>query len=125
MEYCMFGCFGFQVFVLSFGVGIFGGIGLLFSVWGNIDVDEVCCLIDICFDVGVNLFDMVDVYFDGVFEWVFGVVFKGCCDQVLILIKMGLLIGDGLNDVGMLCVWLVCVVDDVLCWFDIDYIDLL
>lgn len=46
-------------------------------------------------DIGINFIDIVDVYGD--FEEVVGKVFKGCCDNVVLVIKVSCLMGDDSN----------------------------
>jgi hypothetical protein len=53
MDYRYLGTSGFKVPVLGLGTGTFGGVGPLFSAWGNTDVDAARRLIDICLDAGL------------------------------------------------------------------------
>jgi aryl-alcohol dehydrogenase-like predicted oxidoreductase len=46
MEYRQLGASGLRVPALSFGAGTFGGVGPLFSAWGNSSVEDarrLCC----------------------------------------------------------------------------------
>eukprot|EP01037_Dinobryon_pediforme_P031462 gene31462-35957_t len=100
METRFLGRSGLKVPVLSFGAGTFGGTGPLFSNWGTSDAAEARCLVDICLEAGVNLFDTADVYSNGASEEVLGAAIKGRRDAVLISTKTGLPMGDGPNDAG-------------------------
>ena len=65
MEYRRLGASGFNVPVLSFGTGTFGGKGKLFAAWGATDTAEARRLLDICLDAGVTMFDTADIYSAG------------------------------------------------------------
>ncbi len=125
MEYRNLGASGLKVPVLSFGTGTFGGQGPLFSAWGRSDASEARRLIDICLDVGVNLFDTADVYSNGASEEILGAAIKGRRDKVLISTKTGLPMGDGPLDAGTSRYRLVASVDAALKRLNTDYIDLL
>ena len=84
MEHRFLGDSGFKVPVLGLGTGTFGGKGPLFSAWGSTDVDEAKRLVDICLEVGVNLFDTADVYSAGASEFILGAAIKGRRDDVLL-----------------------------------------
>ena len=62
MEYRVLGGSGLKVPVLAFGTGTFGGVGPLFSSWGNTEVKEAARLVDVCLEAGVTMFDTADVY---------------------------------------------------------------
>ncbi len=66
MDYRNLGTSGLKVPALSFGTATFGGVGPLFSAWGNSGVDEARRLVDICIDAGATLFDSADNYSSGV-----------------------------------------------------------
>ena len=125
MEYRFLGASGLKVPALGFGVGTFGGKGPLFSAWGNTDVAQATRLIDICLDVGVNLFDTADVYSDGASESILGSALKGRRDRVLLSTKVSLRAGDAPNDVGSSRHHLIGAVDKALRRLGTDYIDLL
>jgi len=48
VEFRRLGASGFNVPVLSFGAGTFGGKGELFQAWGSSDAVEARHLVDIC-----------------------------------------------------------------------------
>ncbi|ATB42642.1 oxidoreductase [Cystobacter fuscus] len=125
MEYRFLGTSGLKVPALGFGVGTFGGKGPLFSAWGNTDVAQATRLIDICLDVGVNLFDTADVYSDGASESILGAALKGRRDRVLLSTKVSLRAGEAPNDVGSSRHHLIGAVDKALRRLGTDYIDLL
>ncbi|WNG20175.1 aldo/keto reductase [Cystobacter fuscus] len=125
MEYRFLGASGLKVPALGFGVGTFGGKGPLFSAWGNTDVAQATRLIDICLDVGVNLFDTADVYSDGASESILGAAIKGRRDRVLLSTKVSLRAGEAPNDVGSSRHHLIGAVDKALRRLGTDYIDLL
>jgi aryl-alcohol dehydrogenase-like predicted oxidoreductase len=125
MEYRNLGASGLRVPVLSFGAGTFGGSGPLFGAWGTTDAVEARRLVDICLEVGVNLFDTADVYSAGASEDVLGQAIRGRRDAVLISTKTALPTGDGPADWGASRSRLIRSVDDALRRLGTDYIDLL
>lgn len=125
MEYRQLGSSGLRVPALSFGTGTFGGKGPLFSAWGQSDAAEARRLIDLCLDVGANLFDTADVYSGGAAEEVLGEAICGRRDAVLISTKTGLPMGDGPRDWGASRARLIAAVDASLKRLGTDYIDLL
>jgi len=100
MEYRQLGYSGLKVPVLSFGTGTFGGGNEFFRAWGSSDVAEATRLVDICLEVGVNLFDTADVYSRGLAEEILGKAVEGRRDKVLISTKATFRMGDGPNDLG-------------------------
>ncbi|MEB2230074.1 aldo/keto reductase [Xanthomonas campestris pv. campestris] len=125
METRFLGRSGFKVPVLGFGAGTFGGKGPLFSAWGDTGVAQAQCMIDLCLEVGVNLFDTADVYSDGTSEEILGQALQGRRDQVILSTKTGLRLGDGPNDAGASRFRLLRAVDASLRRLRTDYIDLL
>lgn len=125
MEYRLLGASGLKVPALGFGAGTFGGKGPLFNAWGTTGVDEARRLIDICLDVGLNLFDTADVYSDGESEKILGAALSGRRDQVLISTKITLRAGSGPNDVGASRHHLLKATDAALKRLQTDYLDIL
>ena len=125
MEYRQLGSSGLRVPALSFGTGTFGGQGPLFGAWGRSDAREARRLIDICLDVGVNLFDTADVYSNGASELVLGEAIRGRRDRVLISTKTGLPMGDGPADWGASRSRLIAAVEASLTRLGTDHLDLL
>lgn len=125
MEYRQLGASGLRVPILSFGAGTFGGVGPLFSAWGNSGADEARRLVDICLEAGVNLFDTADIYSNGASEQVLGEAIKGRRDAVLISTKTGLPVGDGPGDWGVARARLIGAVEGSLRRLGTDRIDIL
>lgn len=124
MEFRQLGASGFQVPVLSFGTGTFGGKGEFFGAWGNTDVTEAKRLIDICLDAGLTMFDTADIYSDGAAESVLGEAIKGRRDRVLISTKATFRAGEDPNAVGSSRFHLLRACDAALKRLGTDYIDL-
>ena len=87
MEYRLLADQGFNVPVLTFGTGTFGGSNEFFKAWGSTDVKGATHLVDVCLESGLTMFDSADVYSDGASEEVLGGAIKGRRDQVLISTK--------------------------------------
>jgi len=100
MEFRLLGGSGFKVPALSLGTGTFGGGNDFFRAWGDTDVKGATRLVDICLDVGVNMFDSADIYSDGLAEEVLGKAVAGRRDRVIISTKATFRAGAGPNDVG-------------------------
>lgn len=100
MEYRQLGHSGLKVSALSFGAGTFGGGTEFFRAWGSSTGDEATRLVDLCLDAGVNLFDVADVYSDGLAEEVLGNAIAGKRNRLLISTKATFRLGGGPNDVG-------------------------
>lgn len=100
MEYRQLGHSGLKVSTLSFGAGTFGGSNEFFRAWGQSDVKEASRLVDVCLDAGVNLFDVADVYSDGLAEEILGQAIKSKRNQLLLSTKCTFRLGKGPNDVG-------------------------
>lgn len=124
MEYRQLGHSGLKVPVLSLGTGTFGGVGDMFSRWGNSDVAEATRLVDVCLEAGLNFFDTADVYSSGASEQILGQAIKGRRDQMLISTKATFTTGKGPNDKGSSRFHLTKAVDASLKRLGTDYIDL-
>ncbi|MGV2293249.1 aldo/keto reductase [Trinickia sp. YCB016] len=125
MEYRYLGASGFQVPVLSFGTGTFGGKGEFFQAWGATDVAEARRLLDICFDAGVTMFDSADIYSSGASESVLGEALKGKRDRAIISTKATFRFdNESPNNVGSSRFHLIQAVDASLKRLQTDYIDI-
>jgi aryl-alcohol dehydrogenase-like predicted oxidoreductase len=124
MEYRRLGRSGFNVPVLSFGTGTFGGKGKLFAAWGATDTAEARRLLDICLEAGVSMFDTADIYSAGESESILGEAMKGKRDRSLVSTKATFRSGEGINDVGSSRQHLLATVDAQLKRLQTDYIDL-
>src|ERR1022692_2546686 len=72
-----------------------------FRAWGETDVAEATCLIDLCMEAGVNFFDTADVYSQGLSEEILGQAIKHLPRESLLLsTKATFQFGDGPNNVG-------------------------
>ena len=100
MEYRQLGYSGLKVSSLSFGAGTFGGGNEFFRAWGQSNVSEASRLVDLCLDAGVNLFDVADVYSEGLAEEILGQAIKGRRNQLLLSTKCTFRLGKGPNDIG-------------------------
>lgn len=100
MEYRQLGFSGLKVSALSFGAATFGGGTEFFKAWGESGAKEATRLVDLCLDAGVNLFDVADVYSNGLAEEVLGKAIAGKRNRLLISTKATFRLGKGPNDVG-------------------------
>ena len=124
MEYRQLGYSGLKVSALSFGAATFGGGNEFFKAWGETDVKEAKRLVDLCLDAGVNLFDVANVYSNGLAEEVLGKAIEGKRDKLLISTKATFNMGDGPNDVGSSRYHLIQQCDASLKRLGTDYIDI-
>ena len=124
MEYRFLGGSGLKIPVLSFGTGTFGGVGELFSKWGDSDVVEATRLVDLCLEAGVNLFDTADVYSLGRSEEVLGQALLGRREKVLISTKATFPMGDDPNQKGSSRYHLISACEASLRRLNTDYIDI-
>ncbi|MFY9939327.1 MAG: aldo/keto reductase [Silvibacterium sp.] len=124
MEYRQLGHSGLKVSALSFGAGTFGGGTEFFRAWGTTRGDEATRIVDLCLDAGVNLFDVADVYSNGLAEEVLGKSIAGKRNRLLISTKATFRLGDGPNDVGSSRYHLIESVNGSLKRLDMDYIDI-
>jgi aryl-alcohol dehydrogenase-like predicted oxidoreductase len=124
MEYRQLGHSGLKVSALSFGAGTFGGGTDFFRAWGSSTGDEATRIVDLCLDAGVNLFDVANVYSNGLAEEVLGKSIAGKRHRLLISSKATFRMGDGPNDVGSSRYHLIESVNGSLKRLGTDYIDI-
>jgi len=124
MEYRQLGHSGLKVSVLSFGAGTFGGGNEFFKAWGSSTGNEAERLVDLCLDAGVNLFDVADVYSEGLAEEVLGKAIAGKRNRLLISSKATFRFGAGPNDVGSSRYHLIESVNGSLKRLGVDHIDI-
>lgn len=124
MEYRRLGGSGFNVPVLTFGTGTFGGSSEFFKAWGASDVAQATRLVDICLEAGLTMFDSADIYSSGQAEEILGQAIAGRRDQVLISTKATFRSGPGPNDLGSSRFHLIRAVEGSLRRLGTDYIDL-
>src|ERR1700689_4187658 len=125
VEFRRLGASGFNVPVLSFGAGTFGGRGEFFQAWGASDAVEARHLVDICLEAGINMFDTADIYSAGGSEEVLGSAIKGRSrDDLILSTKATFRSGSGLNEVGSSRYHLIQAVENALRRLGTDYIDL-
>ena len=125
VEFRRLGASGFNVPVLSFGAGTFGGKGEFFQAWGGSGAIEARRLVDICLEEGINMFDTADIYSAGASEEVLGSAIKGRPrDSLILSTKATFRSGSGLNDVGSSRYHLIQAVEKALLRLGTDYIDL-
>lgn len=124
MDYRRLGHSGFKVPVLSLGTGTFGVKGPM-RAWGSADVKAASRMLDLCLDVGLNMFDSADIYSAGEAEEVLGGAIKGRPrDSLILSTKATFRSGKGPNDVGSSRYHLIEAVDKALKRLGTDYIDL-
>jgi aryl-alcohol dehydrogenase-like predicted oxidoreductase len=124
MEYRVLGNSGFNVPVLSFGTGTFGGNHPFFGKWGHSDVQEASRLVDICLEAGVTMFDTADIYSFGQSEEILGEAVAGRRDKVLLATKATFRMSDDPNEVGSSRFHLIRSCERSLRRLQTDYIDI-
>lgn len=125
MEYRQLGASGLSLPVLSFGTATFGGTNEFFKAWGSTQVKEAKQLIELCMEVGVNLFDTANVYSGGVAEEILGKAISGLQrDKILLSTKATFPMNDEPNNYGSGRLHLIKQVEDSLKRLNTDYIDI-
>jgi aryl-alcohol dehydrogenase-like predicted oxidoreductase len=125
MEYRLLGKSGLKVPVLTLGTATFGGKNDFFNAFNTTGVAEATRLVDICLEVGLNMFDSADGYNGGQAEQVLGEALKGRRDQSAHLHPSYLSQREpGPNDVGSSRFHLIRAVEGSLRRLQTDYIDL-
>jgi aryl-alcohol dehydrogenase-like predicted oxidoreductase len=123
VQYRQLGRSGLFVSSLTLGTMTFGGQGN-FSKLGSTDVDGARRQVDMCLDVGINLFDTADMYSDGRSEEILGEAISGKRDDLLLATKVRMPVGDGPNDAGLSRHHIIRQCEESLKRLDTDHIDL-
>ena len=92
MEYRTLGRTGVQVSRLCFGTLSFGAIA---------DEDMSAAMFNRCRDVGINFFDVANVYAGGRAEEILGDLIQDCRDEVIIASKVHYQMGTDINACGL------------------------
>src|SRR3712207_3131974 len=100
MEYRRLGRSGLFISPLTLGTMTFGGQGP-FNKVGSTDVAGARRQVDMCLDVGVNLFDTANIYSGGESEEILGEAISGRRDDVLLATKVRMPVANGPNDGGL------------------------
>jgi aryl-alcohol dehydrogenase-like predicted oxidoreductase len=119
----MLGSSGLQVSVLSFGTMTLGGEGR-FAAMGNVQVEEARRHIEICMEMGVNLFDTADVYSFGKSEEVLGRALGSLRKDVVVATKCFVGLEAGTNKAGLSRRHIIEACDASLRRLETDWIDL-
>jgi aryl-alcohol dehydrogenase-like predicted oxidoreductase len=125
MEHRLLGGSGLMVPALTLGTATFGGQGEFFRAFGNVDVPEARRMVDLCLDVGLNMFDTSDMHSGGVADEILSEAIGDRRDAVLLATKAVFPTGPGPNDVGASRFHLIRSVEETLRRFGTDRIDLL
>jgi aryl-alcohol dehydrogenase-like predicted oxidoreductase len=123
MEYRRLGRSGLFVSALTLGTMTFGGQGA-FSKVGSTDVAGARRQVDMCLDVGVNLFDTANIYSGGESEEILGEAISGRRDDVLLATKVRMPVANGPNDGGLSRHHIIRQCEESLRRLGTDYIDL-
>jgi aryl-alcohol dehydrogenase-like predicted oxidoreductase len=123
MEYRRLGRSGLFVSVLTLGTMTFGGQGG-FSKVGATDVAGARRQVDMCLDVGINLFDTANIYSGGESEEILGEAISGRRDDLFLATKVRMPVGDGPNDTGLSRHHIIRQCEESLRRLATDYIDL-
>lgn len=115
MVYKTLGKTGLQVSSICLGTMTFGI---------QADLAEVRCITNVALDAGINFFDTADSYSNGESERLLGKALAGCRDQVVIASKVGIPIGDRINNGGLSRQHAIHQLECSLKNLDTDYIDL-
>ena len=125
MEYNRLGGSGLKVPALSFGTATFGGGNKFFKAWGTTQVDEARQLLNLCLEVGLNLFDTANSYSNGMSEEILSAALKGISRYDYLLSTKGTFrMGSGVNDFGSGRYHLNKALDDSLKRLRTDHIDI-
>src|SRR3954468_10702796 len=117
MEYRPLGRTGVQVSPLCLGT-------MMFGAWGNTDHDDSIHIVHRALDAGISFIDTADVYSAGESEEIVGKALKGRRDDVVLVTKLGVPMGEDPNHRGGSRRWIIEEVENSLRRLDTDYIDL-
>jgi aryl-alcohol dehydrogenase-like predicted oxidoreductase len=123
MEYRLLGRSGLKVSAFGFGAMTFGGTGMFAGI-GNTQGADAKRQVDMCIDVGVNLFDTADVYSDGRSEELLGAALATRRSQALVATKFLGRMGPGVNDLGASRRHIISACEASLTRLGMDYVDL-
>jgi aryl-alcohol dehydrogenase-like predicted oxidoreductase len=94
-----------------------------FSNMGNLGVDEVSRLLDLCEEAGLTVIDTADLYSFGAAEEVIGQALQGRRERFVIVTKAYMRTGPGAHDVGLSRKHLLAACDRSLERLQTDYVD--
>jgi aryl-alcohol dehydrogenase-like predicted oxidoreductase len=113
-----------KVPVLTLGTATFGEKDNFFNTFKATDAAAATRLVDVCLEMGMNLFDSADIYTGGRSEQILGEAIKGRRQQVMISTKATFSTGPGPNEIGSSRFHLIRSVEQSLRRLQTDYIDL-
>ncbi len=123
MEYRRLGRSGLFVSTLTLGTMTFGGQGG-FSKVGSTGVPGAKRQVDMCLDVGINLFDTANIYSGGESKEILGEAISGRRNDLLLATKVRMPVGEGPNDTGLSRHHIIRQCEESLRRLGTDYIDL-
>ncbi len=124
MKYRCLGNSGIKIPVISLGTATFGGVGDLFSKWGNTQLQEAKEFISICLEYGAYAFDTADCYSQGKAEEILGEIIKERRKEIFLATKTGMPMGKDPNDSGTSYARIIQCCEESLRRLQTDYIDL-
>jgi aryl-alcohol dehydrogenase-like predicted oxidoreductase len=124
MEYRLLGGSGLKVPVLSLGTATFGGDGEFFKAWGDTRGKDAKRMVDMSYDVGINMLDTADIYSNGMSEEIVGQTIKGRRDKFILSTKATFTMGANPNEVGSSRYHLLNACEASLKRLQTDYIDI-
>ena len=115
MEYRRMGRTGLKVSEICLGTMTFGH---------GTDLNEAKSMVDMCFEAGVNFYDVADSYGGGESEIYLGQALKGRRRDAVVATKFFNPMGSGPNDSGMSRVRIMNAIEDSLRRLEMDYVDI-
>lgn len=124
MEYTFLGKSGLEISRICFGTMTFGG-SHGFENLGQATQEEATRQIDICFEMGVNIFDTADMYSRGLSEEILGkAIGPSRREKAIIATKTFFRMGEERHDIGSSRKHILKACEDSLRRLKTDYIDL-